>query len=31
MTVLVNVETQSEEIANAVHMHKKDEDMGAGD
>ena len=31
MTVLVNVESQSNEIANAVHMGKSDEDMGAGD
>jgi S-adenosylmethionine synthetase len=31
MTVLVNVESQSEEIANAVHKNKAEEDMGAGD
>lgn len=31
MTVLVNVESQSEEIANAVYKTKNEEDMGAGD
>ena len=31
MSVLINVEGQSEEIANSVHKHKSDEDVGAGD
>ena len=31
MTVLINVEQQSCEIAAAVHVGKSDEDMGAGD
>ena len=29
--VIVNVEKQSSEIADAVHTNKKEEDMGAGD
>lgn len=31
MTVLINVEQQSSEIANAVHVDKADSEMGAGD
>ena len=31
MSVLVNIEGQSEEIAASVHKEKKDEDVGAGD
>lgn len=31
MSVLVNVEAQDENIANAVHKTKSEEDMGAGD
>jgi S-adenosylmethionine synthetase len=31
MTVIVNVPDQSDEIANAVHEHKNEEDLGAGD
>jgi S-adenosylmethionine synthetase len=31
MSVLVNVEGQSEEIAASVHLTKSDEDLGAGD
>ena len=31
MTVIVNVENQSQEIANAVHVSKDMDDFGAGD
>ena len=31
MSVLVNVERQSKEIANCVHVEKNMEDFGAGD
>lgn len=31
MSVLVNVEQQDENIANAVHKSKSEEDYGAGD
>eukprot|EP00330_Aristerostoma_sp_ATCC50986_P007262 CAMPEP_0114586010 /NCGR_PEP_ID=MMETSP0125-20121206/9368_1 /TAXON_ID=485358 ORGANISM="Aristerostoma sp., Strain ATCC 50986" /NCGR_SAMPLE_ID=MMETSP0125 /ASSEMBLY_ACC=CAM_ASM_000245 /LENGTH=396 /DNA_ID=CAMNT_0001781289 /DNA_START=61 /DNA_END=1251 /DNA_ORIENTATION=+ len=30
-TILVNVDTQAQEIADAVHTNKKEEDIGAGD
>lgn len=30
-TVLVNVDTQAQEIAEAVHVNKKEEEIGAGD
>jgi S-adenosylmethionine synthetase len=31
MNVIVNVQAQSSEIANAVHTNKDEKDFGAGD
>ena len=31
MNIIVNVQNQSSEIANAVHTNKEDCDIGAGD